>query len=144
MIDDDDSPPWHVEMKNPTKIVVPPPMPEKGELIIVNKKTHKPTPNDFYCGRGSPVGNPFDFRGSTHAQAKYKVANREEAISCYETYLREKIKNKDPEICAALNKIYKMLKNGPVYLICYCYPEHDCHVRIIKEIIEEKIKSAAK
>lgn len=110
----------------------------RGKLVVVNKKNHIPTGNDYYCGRGSPLGNIFDFRGSTHPQVKYKVASKAEAISSYETYLRERIKNKDPEICAALNNIYKMTKKGDVYLSCFCWPD-DCHVRIIKEIIEEKI-----
>ena len=28
-------------------------------MTIVNKKTHKPTKNDVYIGRGSKWGNPF-------------------------------------------------------------------------------------
>lgn len=107
-------------------------------INIVNKQNHTPTLHDFYVGRGSPLGNICDHRGSSHPQVTQYVETRAEAILYYEKYLSIKIAGKDPAICKALNDIYQMAKKGTVNLVCYCFPL-DCHSRIIKKIIEEKL-----
>lgn len=48
-------------------------------ITVVNKHWHKPTENDVYCGRGSPVGNPYSHLPSS-VPGVTKVSSREEAI----------------------------------------------------------------
>lgn len=109
-------------------------------IKIANKRSHRPTNTDVPVHRGFPLGNVFDWRGSP--KAEFQCKNRAEAIQLYEVWLDKKIEEKDPEVCAELNKIYKLAKNGDVALVCYC--EHssgkeDCHGRIIKARVEEKL-----
>ncbi len=101
------------------------------------------TPYDVFIGRGSALGNPIDFHGSNHRQVTRHVATRAEAISEYEVFLKQKIAEKDPDICEALNQIYQMAKKGDVYLICYCFPLA-CHGEVIKKIVEEKLAKQGK
>lgn len=107
-------------------------------ITVVNKRKHNPTLGDFYIGRGSPLGNPFTHRELDQTIAQYKCETREEAISSYESYILEKIKNKDTRICDELNRLYIAAKKGNVNLVCYCKPK-SCHGDTIKKIIEEKI-----
>ena len=106
-------------------------------IFIVNKHKHFPTTNDIYIGRGSPLGNPY-----THikegTKAEFIVNDRDEAIKNYEIWINNKILNKDPSVCDALNKIYLIAKNGDVNLCCFCKPK-SCHGDIIKKIIESKL-----
>ncbi len=57
-------------------------------MRVVNKSKHKPTPDDFYIGRGSVLGNPYHSKESDHPQALYKVETTEEAIEGYQEYFR--------------------------------------------------------
>ncbi len=107
-------------------------------INIVNKRNHIHTPYDYYCGRGSPLGNTCDHRGGNHPQISKRVNTREEAIIEYEKYLMIKIAEKDPDICRALNEIYQMAKKGDVNLICYCFPLA-CHTNVIQKVVEEKL-----
>jgi hypothetical protein len=100
-------------------------------IVVVNKHRHRPTPNDWYCGRGSPLGNPFGINENR---------TRSEAIALYKPYLLEKIKEKDKPICNTLNNIWREAKRGDVYLVCYCKPL-DCHCDFIKTLIDEKLGS---
>jgi len=115
---------------------------EKDQVIIevINKNASYPYDYDFYIGRGSPLGNPYT--GSkvlSRTKAMYQVGSREEAIECYEKYLRERILLKDVKICETLNRIWRTLQiYGKVRLICFCKPL-PCHGDIIKKIIEEKL-----
>jgi len=105
-------------------------------ISVVNKYKHKPTKNDIYIGRGSILGNPFSYLKGT--KALYIVESREIAIEKYEIWLRDKIKNKDIEICKMLNEIWLKAKKEDINLICYCFPKL-CHGDIIKKIIEENL-----
>ncbi len=105
-------------------------------IYVVNKRTHRSTSQDFLIGRGTPLGNPWDWRGSK--KALYVCKNREEAISNYKLWFDERILWKNEKVLAELRKIYKMAKVGDVYLVCYCQPLA-CHGEIIKEFIEEKL-----
>lgn len=108
-------------------------------ISVVNKYKHQKTESDFYIGRGSALGNPFTSIKTKETKALVVCENREESISRFKEYLKEKIQNKDEKICFELNRIYKMAKKGDVNLICYCAPKA-CHGDVIKEIIEEKLK----
>lgn len=108
-------------------------------IIVVNKHTHIPTENDFYIGRGSPLGNPYTSIQGKQTKAQFICNTREESISNFYNYIIEKILIKDVLICNELNKIWKAVKAGKtVNLVCYCVPK-SCHGNIIKNIIESKI-----
>lgn len=113
---------------------------EQGQMSIevVNKHKHKPTPNDFYIGRGSPLGNPFTHMDLDSTKAQYKCETRDEAISRHRDYLIEKLESKDKAICMEIDRIVEAAKNGNVNLVCFCKPK-SCHGDTIKEIIEHKI-----
>lgn len=108
-------------------------------IRVVNKSKHSPTPNDFYIGRGSALGNPYTgSKELSKTKALYQCDTREEAISNFRGYLEEKIKDKDSEICNMLNEIFIKAKDGDVNLVCYCKPK-ECHGDIIKEVVESKL-----
>jgi len=106
-------------------------------IIVVNKYKHVKTDNDVFIGRGSPLGNPFTHRDIETTKALVKCNTREEAISKYEEYLREAIKNKHKSICDELNRLWLAAKDGDVNLVCFCKPK-SCHGDIIKKVLEEK------
>lgn len=107
-------------------------------ISVVNKRKHVPARNDFYIGRGSALGNPFTHRELEDTIAQYHCETREEAISSYEKYVKDKINQRDLRICDELNRIFIAAKKGDVNLVCYCKPK-SCHGDIIKRIIEEKL-----
>lgn len=107
-------------------------------IKVVNKKTHKPTPNDFYIGRGSVMGNPYHSKDSDHPQALYKVENTEEAIEGYEKYLKYSYFND-----TSINKVMKELidrelNDEDTNLVCYCAP-NKCHGDVIKKFVENAV-----
>lgn len=116
-------------------------------IQIVNKHYHQPTTNtnDFYIGRGSPLGNPFTSIKNRKTKAQFTCENREESVEKYKEYLLQAIKDKNPTICNKLNEIYIAAKkakenNSIVYLVCFCAPKL-CHGDVLKEIINQKLKS---
>lgn len=88
---------------------------------VVNKKHG--IPFDIYIGRGSHWGNPFSHRYGT--MARYKVDTREEAIRCYEEWIRNQ-----PELMKSLPEL-----KGKV-LGCYCKPL-TCHGDVLIKLINE-------
>jgi len=108
-----------------------------GKYIInvVNKRKHKSTPNDFYCGRGknSQLGNPYSHipKGTL---AKYIVKNREESISKHKEDFYKRIES-DKELKDEVTKLINHLKEyGEINLICWCSPQ-SCHCDTIKEYL---------
>jgi hypothetical protein len=105
-------------------------------ITIVNKHYHKSTPKDYYCGRGSPLGNPYSHMEGT--KALYKVATRKEAIEKYLPWF-EKERMNNPVVYGYLNHMFQIaLDGGDMNLVCFCYPQ-DCHCRHIKEYLEQKL-----
>lgn len=105
-------------------------------IRVVNKKTHKPTDNDVYVGRGSPLGNPYACNGSSHHQVTHHLSNRNECVDAFTHHLKKKIDERDPDICHAINNIIiKHLKGGDVNIVCYCSPDR-CHGDIVKNYVE--------
>ena len=103
-------------------------------ISIVNKR------HQFYCGRGSPLGNNYTHIQDKQTKAEFVVGSRAESIQLYRTYLHDKIANKDKIVCDELNKIYKVAINYDIQLVCYCAGFHDdCHCDVIKEVILEKL-----
>ena len=107
-------------------------------IRVVNKHTHKPTPNDLYIGRGSSLGNPFTSKLLADTQAQFQCSSREESVESYRNYLLGKIAEHDKTICQALNHIYLLAKKGDLNLVCFC-AKLACHGDVIKEIVDEKL-----
>ena len=106
-------------------------------IKIVNKHYHKPATHDIYCGRGSPMGNPYSHMENT--TALYKVDTREEAIEKYEPWFHKERMN-NPTMYAYLNiMIDKAISGEDINLVCYCAPK-DCHCRHIKTYVEEYVE----
>lgn len=117
-------------------------------IKVVNKYKHIPTDNDYFIGRGSPLGNPFTHLSLNKTKALYHCETREEAINSYKKWIDNEIQNKNKDIIDALNEIALKTKNGDVNLVCYCKPdindpkynnkEYSCHGDYIKSLIEQK------
>ena len=108
-------------------------------ITVVNRRTHHPTSDDYYVGRGSVLGNIYTCKPLSKTKALHQCETREESIAKYKVWLLDKIATKDVDVCSVLNAIYKHAKYGRVYLVCYCKP-HACHADIIKELVESKMK----
>jgi len=109
-----------------------------GTITVVRKGAPvAPGATRIYVGRGSPLGNPFTHRDGT--TAPHQVGTREEAVSNFATYLKEKLAQKDERIRKALNQIALAAKNGKqVELECYCAP-HACHADVLAQVIAERL-----
>lgn len=81
---------------------------------------------DIYIGRPSRFGNPFSHRGGTLAQVE--VETREEAIECFENYVRA-----TPWLLKAIKEELK----GKV-LGCWCKPQ-SCHGDVLVKIANEEL-----
>jgi len=108
-------------------------------IRVVNKRTHKPTPDDFYIGRPSPLGNPFTHIQDKKTLAKYVVSTRDEAIKKYAAYYLEQLTCNQ----AFLNEWLRLVKftkaHEHVNLVCWCAPQA-CHGDVLKEFLETHIK----
>ena len=79
--------------------------------------------NNFYIGRGSPLGNPFSHNGVRSVFKTLTFKTREEAIEAYDKYF-DKMYGNNEEFTKAFDEIYKHYKNGEdVYLQCFCKPK---------------------
>jgi hypothetical protein len=78
---------------------------------------------DVYIGRPSKWGNPFSHL--PRSQAETRVASREEAIACYETWLLSQ-----PALVAAAKRELR----GKV-LGCWCAPL-PCHGHILARVAD--------
>lgn len=107
-------------------------------IHVVNINKHNETPNDYYIGRGSILGNIYTSIKNRETKAIYTCNSREESVSLYEIYLLEQISNKNKEICGLLNEIYLKALKEDVYLVCFCHPKL-CHGEVIKKVIDNKI-----
>lgn len=70
-----------------------------------------------YVGRPSPLGNPFYMADETM---------RDEVCDKYQSWFDRKVKDNDPLVLAELRRLYKLGREGPVKLICFCAPRR-CH-----------------
>lgn len=85
-------------------------------IRVVNKKTHRPTPDDYYIGRPSPFGNPFVIG---------RDGSREDVVRKYADWLLGR-----PDLMARLPEL-----RGKV-LVCWCAPEM-CHGHVLQMVCEE-------
>jgi len=106
-------------------------------IKVVNIKTHIPTPNDIYIGRGSPLGNPYTHLPLNKTIACVHVDTRNDAIEKYKEYiLKEIISN--CLIQKAIENIKHKAKEGDVNLVCHCAPK-SCHGEILSRLITKGI-----
>jgi hypothetical protein len=106
------------------------------KITIVNKHWHKPTKDDCYCGRGSPLGNPYSHMQGT--KAEFVVASREEAVEKYLSWFT-KARFSDPIVYQALTQMVQHIYDGhDLNLVCYCAPAL-CHCSHIKKYLEDTI-----
>ncbi len=109
-------------------------------INVVNKKTHRPTDNDFPVHRGTPLGNPYTHLPLNKTKALYHVETIDEAVEKCEEYLRQKLDEGDEAITDAMFEILEHAKSGKdVNLVCFCAGKHRCHGDSIKKIVEEQL-----
>lgn len=98
-------------------------------IRVANKRSGEP---GEYVGRPSPLGNPFRLKS---AGGQY---SRGETLELYEEWLRGKIAEKDPEVRAELNRLFRLaLRQDELVLLCWCFPQA-CHSDVIARILLEK------
>lgn len=107
-------------------------------IKVVNKYKHNPTKDDYYIGRGSPLGNPFTSIQDRKTKAEYVCDSREESVANFEKWIENKILERDSIVIDTLNKLYLKAKKGNLNLVCFCAPKL-CHGDVIKNKIEEKL-----
>ncbi len=92
--------------------------------ILVVRKGH---PNAVYCGRPSPLGNPFPMSNES---------DRDRVCNQYQQWFNRKIESKDGAVLKELRRIWSIgAKEGSVALACYCAPKR-CHCDTIKGFLE--------
>lgn len=107
------------------------------KINVVNKYKHKPTPNDWYCGRPNPLGNRFSHRPKK-GLAEIQVATREESIQRYEQDFPDRMEQ-DKAFRDEFNRIREhLIAHGEVNLLCYCAPL-SCHCDVIKTNLEDSL-----
>ena len=108
------------------------------KLYNIHTEDHTSEENNFYIGRGSPLGNPFTHDGKRSNLAKLSFPTREEAIEAYKLYFQEMYK-KDSVFKNAFDEIYSKYKNGEdIYLQCFCHPLA-CHGQVIIDELQKKL-----
>lgn len=95
--------------------------PDGTRKLVVHCKKE---PFDVYIGRPGPWGNPFSDKPKSRAEVK--VDSREEAIACFEEWLRQ-----NPEM---VDRVKRELK-GKV-LGCWCAPK-PCHGDVLAKVANE-------
>jgi len=100
-------------------------------IYVVNKKRGG---KGEYIGRPSPLGNPFAMKSES---------DRSMVVAQYTQWLNDKIEKRDKAICAELNRLYKLAKNGDLNIVCWCAP-CACHGDVIKGVIESKLDDVYK
>ena len=85
--------------------------------IVVNKRTHTPTPDDVYVGRPSIWGNPYPIT---------RTLSRAQAIARFRRYLETR-----PDLVERA----KRELTGKI-LVCWCKP-HVCHGDVLAELVND-------
>lgn len=102
-------------------------MAQKLSIEIVNIYKVKP---DFYCGRGSPLGNPFRLENTKDQK------QRDDVCEQYKSYFIDEVNVKrNQSMLRELTAIKRKLEHdGIVKLGCFCAPKR-CHCETIKEYL---------
>lgn len=93
-------------------------------MITVVKKGSKPssTAIRFYCGRGTPLGNPDRMRGTS-------IRERDRVCDKYEEEFGT------PEQVAECRRILSEAKKQDIELECFCSPKR-CHCDTVKSYLD--------
>lgn len=84
----------------------------------------------IYCGRGTPLGNPFPMKNESH---------RNYVCVQYEKWFKTMLGNSTKlKFIAAIEEIYQAALKGDVKLKCWCAPKR-CHCDTIKHHIDDLI-----
>jgi len=98
-------------------------------IRIVNVKTFKD--DNVYCGRGSPVGNPFPMENQS-------LEERDRVCDKYRDWFENQEGINNPQLMTYLSYIEEIAKQGNVNLGCYCAPLR-CHCETIKEYLDNRM-----
>lgn len=98
-------------------------------ITVVNKYKE---PNHIYCGRGSPVGNPFTMSNESQ---------RDKVCDKYHAWFHRSIKRGNPSLLNYLDMIIALAEKGDINLGCYCAPKR-CHCETIKEYVESQLSTS--
>ena len=115
-------------------------------IHVYNRKAETHHTNNFYIGRGSPLGNPYTHITDKKTKAIYQAKDRDDAIDKYSHYF-DLMYGSNLVFTSAIDKIYELYKTGEdVYLECYCkkYQSNECHndeIRCHGDVIKEKLES---
>ena len=108
-------------------------------IIIINKahrSIHKGP--RVYCGRGSPLGNPFVLG---------KDGNRDQVCDKYAAWFKEQLQvssyGGNDAFADLLHLITRNARSGDVMLECFCAPRR-CHCETIKAYVENVLKHPKK
>ena len=102
----------------------------KKMIKIINKKFSRADKHTFFCGRPSPLGNPWELKSED---------DRDRVIAEYKIWIEDQLEKGNPRVMSALLEILNHHKeHGQVTLQCYCYPLN-CHCNVIKDILEKLI-----
>lgn len=101
--------------------------PEFKHFTIANKRTKA---QGIYCGRPSPVGNPFEIG---------KDGSRDDVCDRFGVYLREEYTKNGP-ITRFMDRLVFMAmhSDAKIVLVCWCDPLR-CHTWEIAAFAEELI-----
>jgi len=100
-------------------------------IRIVNKYKRISEGPNIYCGRGSPLGNPYRMKGPY---------DRDRVCDEYEKYFDHCVKViGDKGMVNQLNKIATLANKGDVNIVCFCAPKR-CHCETIKRHVEEQMQ----
>jgi hypothetical protein len=94
--------------------------------IIVGRRTE---PNAIYCGRPSPLGNPF-------VPTNHSLEERNRVCDLYDEWIKNQIKNQNVKVINEIKRIYQLLNASDIILGCFCSPKR-CHCDSIKSILEK-------
>lgn len=96
-------------------------------MKIVNKKTHRPTPQDVYCGRPGPYGNPFQMRNQSDAE-------RDRVCDAFDNMLGKLEDDHEFHVCVLRDRIATIPADAN--LVCFCAPKR-CHCETIVRVWKE-------
>ncbi len=100
-------------------------------IVVTNKRFEKGDKDTFYCGRGSPVGNPYELKDANND------VERDECISKYDKWFEIKLLEKNEKILSYLNVLRNHhKKTGILKLQCFCSPRR-CHCDTIKKLLDD-------
>ena len=96
--------------------------------IINISKDNIPKINYFYCGRGSPVGNPFKMKNQS-------AIERNKVCDNYYLWFKSELLDEKSEVSKFVKLICDSYEYSDITLGCYCAPKK-CHCETIREHVE--------